>query len=139
MTTLCDHIENNNIDGVRRLIKKGIDLNKIDDFEFTPLHMAVNCGNLGIIELLIIEGADVNKIDKDGIPPLLCIGGGDEQILKMLLEYGANPNIKDKNGRTALDQAYEGNMVDFVQLLLSYGAKSTIKPSDFGLSDGNYI
>ena len=139
MTTLYDHIENSDIEGVRRLIKNGVDLNKIDDFGLTPLHMAVSCENLDIIELLIIEGADVNKVDDNGNPPILLVGSQDEKIIKMLLEYGANPNIKNSDGRTILDVAYDENLIDLVQLLLGYGAKSIIKPSDYGLTGDNYI
>ncbi len=139
MTTLHDLIENNDVEGFRRLIIKGVDINKIGDFGLTPLHAAVGCENLEIIELLIIEGADVNKVDERGIPPILFVGSQDYKIIKMLLEYGANPNIKNTNGRTILDVAYDENLIDLVQLLLDYGAKGTIKPSDYGLSDDNYL
>ena len=102
------------------------------------MHLAVNYEKLDIIELLLIEGAGVNMVNADGEPPIFMISSQDKKPFKILLEYGADPNIKNNNGRTVLDKAYEENTVDVVVLLKSYAAKSTIKPRDFGLSDDNY-
>jgi len=43
--------------------------------------------------------------------------------VELLLEMGANVNIKDKKGKTALSYALEDDNKDIVELLLKHGAK----------------
>jgi len=131
MRTLHTEIENNNIKGIRDLLIKGFDRNKKDDLGQTPLHRAVNYESVEIIELLIMEGADVNAINNDGESPMFMVSSYDIRIIKLLLEYGADPNIKNDVGRTILDEVYEGNVTDIIELLQSHGAKSIIKKRDF--------
>ena len=50
-----------------------------------------------------------------------------KECLHLLLEYGANPNLKDDSGRTALDIAILWCMPDIVKLLLIYGADPNLR------------
>ena len=138
MRTILSEVENDNITGIKELLKDGIDINEEDCFWGTPLHLAVHNGKLEIIEFLLIEGADVNSTNAEGETPIFMICYFDKKLFKMLLDYGADLNIKNNNGRTILDRAYEETFDDLINLLKSYGAKSTIKPEDYGLSDDNY-
>ena len=49
------------------------------------------------------------------------------KVIKFLLENGANPNLQDKNGETALHGATFFLNVQNIQTLLNYGADLTIK------------
>ena len=49
------------------------------------------------------------------------------EVIKFLLENGANPNLQDKNGETALHGAAFFLNVQNIQTLLNYGADLTIK------------
>ena len=63
-----------------------------------------------------------NNIDffiKDKNTPLFyAIDIGDIQVVKLLIEYGANIHSVNSNLKTALHIAVEGNHVDIVRLLL---------------------
>jgi ankyrin repeat protein len=48
---------------------------------------------------------------------------GDEGVVKLLLENGAQPDFEDENHQTPLSRAVEGGSVAIIQLLLSQEAK----------------
>lgn len=53
----------------------------------------------------------------------------NRECLQLLLEYGANPNLKDNAGRTPLDIAIIWCMPEIVKLLLIHGANPNFKDS----------
>lgn len=51
-------------------------------------------------------GADLNAADENGIPPLLWAAGqGGPEVVTLLLDAGADPGLRDKEGRRALEHA----------------------------------
>jgi len=42
---------------------------------------------------------------------------GDVRVVKLFLEYGADPDLKDKRGRTALDMAIKKQQQEVIDLL----------------------
>lgn len=76
----------------------------------TPLHVAVRSGNLQLAKLLISKGADINTTSFKGYTPLdFAVGFGPninpnfEKIMYLLLKNGADPNIKNHEGKTTFD------------------------------------
>jgi ankyrin repeat protein len=60
----------------------------------------------GIIALLLDHGAKVNTRDVGGNTPLhLAISEGYDDIARVLLENGANPNAKNKEQQRCVDLA----------------------------------
>lgn len=51
---------------------------------------------------------------------------GSIDIVKILLDYGANPNHINSVGMTPLHQAVKNDYVDVVKILLNYGADTNI-------------
>jgi hypothetical protein len=66
------------------------------------LIIAVRNGNIEIIKAYISQGANVNTIEKQTkLTPLhICAQNVQIDILKLLLDAGALPNIEDQYGRT---------------------------------------
>ena len=52
---------------------------------------------------------------------------GDKPVVELLLKNGAQPDLEDGNGRTALSRAIEEGHVVVVQLLLAQGVKVNYK------------
>jgi hypothetical protein len=79
-------------------------VNAQNDVGIAPLHLA---GSPGIAEILVRRGADLHLTDQDGRTPVWIHAmerdGG--RVLLRLLELGADPNVPDRTGRTALDIA----------------------------------
>ena len=48
---------------------------------------------------------------------------GDERVVKLFLEKGAQPDFGDKNGQTPLSRAIEKGSIAVVQLLLAKDVK----------------
>ncbi|EKO15939.1 ankyrin repeat protein [Leptospira kirschneri str. H2] len=57
-----------------------------------------------------------------------CVNEGKLEVLQLLLEKGADPNVQDLDGVTCIHFAKSSQgMSEFVELLLKYGADPTIQ------------
>jgi ankyrin repeat protein len=118
-----------NIDAIEFLLAHNVPIDQKTEYGSTALHVAVCGGYEDLVDYLIGHGADVNARDSTmGKTPLHyaidLIRYGWDSLLKMaelLLERGADPNIKDNNGKTAWHLAREFTRNDLVLLLQRYG------------------
>jgi ankyrin repeat protein len=55
---------------------------------------------------------------------------GRWKIVQVLLEYGADANVHDKDGQTLLHLASKDGDLDFAQLLLDHGADANARGSN---------
>lgn len=110
------------------------------------LHDAVGKSNVEAVRLLLSLGTDVNAVSSGGSTPLIIAASRDQHdiaklydITKLLLEAGADPNIRGNKGMTALRWAVTNPKGDFrlVRLLLQHGADPWIE-SDTGGHAVNY-
>lgn len=100
----------------------------------TPIHYAIDFGDIGLVNLLLERGADVNMKSESGLTPLhLCASRNQLDIAKVLLEKGAKVNDTNCTGETPLHLAAAQGHKDMVALLLGHGA--FIDPANrYGLS-----
>jgi hypothetical protein len=77
------------LEAVRFLLDRGADINARHDLDWTPLHFAVRgkVKDIQIVRLLLEHGADVNARDGSGRTLFQCTG--QQEILDLLSEYGA--------------------------------------------------
>ena len=91
----------------------------------TPVHYAAKCGDHEILENLLGMEIDkkkdaANKIEREGMLPLhlAAQSGHAIGVVKLLLPYTNEINLKDKWGRTALYLAAENGSREIVEILL---------------------
>lgn len=92
--------------GVNKVLAEnpGLDLNR-DNGEY--LFSAILYGNsLGSVQALVNAGADVNLINSIDSTALILASSVSSDMVQFLLDHGADPNIKDSNGQTALSGIY---------------------------------
>ena len=71
------------------------------------------------IRLLLGQGIDLNDCGCFNIPPLIrAVLYGKSKALQAMIEGGADKNIKDNQGRTALELAKKYNHPEIVEILL---------------------
>ena len=104
-----------------RFVKKHHDREPEED---TPLTFLAHMGSPDSVKLLISLGADVNYTTSDGTTPLMHATTNEDgkEILFTLLEEGADIDMEDSQGDTALQWAIEENEIEIVEELVYYGA-----------------
>ena len=114
---------------VEILLNAGANVNAANKYEETPLMNSIMGGQLKCAELLFKAGADMNKANSLGQPPLLK-AVFNASFLDILIKGGADVNISDKHGNTALILASGANELRCVQMLLKAGAHVNRKNMD---------
>ena len=98
--------ESGNIECLRILLRKKVDVNKKDACFLTPLHLAGSGGHLDCLSVLIEHGAHLNETDIWGWTALhRAVINHQCGAAIMLLKAGCNPNVADENKRIALHVA----------------------------------
>jgi ankyrin repeat protein len=99
--------------------------------EKSELSSKAGVGDIDAVKALVESGADINvQGDSYGYTPLLSACEHNYiAMARYLLSNGADPNIRAKDGSTALIRA-AGNAPDAVELLLSEGADINARADD---------
>lgn len=94
------------LQGIKRALQNGADVDFRDDEGETALIEATEAGNLAAVKHLVKAGAKLNLQDEEGETALHeAIEEDQIQIAKFLVKSGARANLKDKAGKTAKDLA----------------------------------
>ena len=124
----------NRITLLKLLINRGADVRARDSSGRTALHWSVEqimtegggfTARPEVVRFLLDNGAEVNAQDYLGQTALIKIVAAWKNpiaIPQLLIEKGANVNLGDKDGVTALMLSAEKGRSDLVQLLLEKGA-----------------
>lgn len=122
---LCIATRNECFEKVKWLLDNGADINAVSqDRGYTAVMDAVWRKNYAITEYLIQKGADLNVISSDGQSILvLAVGNGNPKIVRILLENGADPDIKDSMGMSAREYANLFKRKELIELMDQFPPK----------------
>lgn len=79
---------------------------------------------LDTLKNIDLKTLDLNSVDNDGLTALYAaVDCGFNKTLELLLENGANPNLKNQNGCNPLGLAQQEELKNTESILRKYGAK----------------
>ena len=101
------------------LIDSGADIFFFDNEGVSIFDMAITYGNVFMVKYIIDKGIDVNQTQRrSGFTPLMCAACyGRAEIVKILLDNGANKDVKESKGFNATDFARKMNKKSVLVLL----------------------
>jgi len=100
---------------VKKLIARDADVNKPG---WAPLHYAATGGHLEVMEILLEEHAFIDAESPNKSTPLMMAAMyGSTAAVKLLLEAGADPTMRNELGLSAVDFAQKGNRRDAADLI----------------------
>ena len=117
-TALHGASANNSSDCAKELLKAGVDVNVQRKDGRTALMEACSSNALGTVQELIRAGAAVNKQDQAGNTALII--SVNNYCLKELIKSGADLNIRNKDGWTAISSAWKRE--NYCRILWEAGA-----------------
>ncbi|XP_065677448.1 uncharacterized protein LOC101237623 isoform X1 [Hydra vulgaris] len=121
------------LDTVKALVSIGANINICSAALYTPLHLAAINGNKDMVQYLLEHNAKINVFDHQNMTPthnmfFVCRACqfGRLDVIKLLIEQGAQIDSKDCDSFTPLMSAVSEGHSDAVKYLLKCGASVAI-------------
>lgn len=129
-TPLIVAIQHNHVSVVANLIKAGA-LPTLLAGGYTDLHSALHEGNLKIIDLLLEEEAFIKSClnvssEEGGTPLMLACELSSESLVRTMLQKGANPDAKRRDGVTAMVIAIKYRCLPVLDALIERSTPSSL-------------
>lgn len=116
---------------------EGADPNKAGPDGTPPISVAAGRGHAAMVQLLIDAWTDLEQVDSHGMPPLRhstrpdnpSTGDFASTCLRIMLEGGADPDSRGRDGKTAIHAAFEAGAIEAVDTLAAGGADANLPPT----------
>ncbi|XP_064632243.1 ankyrin-2-like [Lineus longissimus] len=129
-TPICHACYNGNLSLIKLLIGRTCTADIDNGTERFPLHTAISSHNPEVVKLLVESEANVNmfgsNFDKSFSPLHLAVHFGLEDVTSVLLEAGADPNLREGNTNSTPLSFIQKKSVPICKLLLAKGANPNV-------------
>ena len=118
---------------IRLLAKQPELVNAYAEDGFQPLGLACFFGHFETAEYLIKAGALINSPSNNSLhaaPIQSAAAAGHLEIVRLLIQHGADPNVREQGGYTPLHAAAQNDDEEMIRTLLFGGADLNIKSKD---------
>jgi len=107
------------IDLLLLLVESGADIYDFDDEGVSIFDMSIAHNNIDMVKFMIAKGVKVNFTNRRSkfTPLMAAVSYGRLEIVKLLLEHGANQDAVDENGFSAIDFARKMNKKSILAIL----------------------
>lgn len=130
-TNVFDIARSGTVEDLKTLIKSDPNcINLINESGNSTLILACYKGNNEVAEYLIRNVKDINFISGMGTALMAATVKNNANLVKLLLENNANPNLTDANGTTALIYATIFKSYEIAELLIKYKADDNKKDNN---------
>nr|CAD7608962.1 unnamed protein product [Timema genevievae] len=122
------------------LLQHGLNVNLgVDTFNNSMLHIAVDFGQISVVNLLLDHRADVNAPDSNGDSILFWAAkNGNLEMVEVLVHHGADVNALDIQGCSVLHYCASNGNLPLVQFLIEHGAENKAVVINDGLGGMHY-
>jgi ankyrin repeat protein len=105
-------------DNINALLQRDAAVNKTG---WTPLHYATTSSQLTIMKQLLEQYAFIDAQSPNGTTPLMMAAMyGSSEAVKLLIDEGADPLMKNEQGMTAVDFAKRANRTEAMAMISAY-------------------
>mmetsp|Transcript_1597 Transcript_1597/g.3718 ORF Transcript_1597/g.3718 Transcript_1597/m.3718 type:complete len:377 (+) Transcript_1597:26-1156(+) len=128
-TPLHDAAASNDTVTILLLANAGAPLDATKFNDWTPLMYACEKGHLEAASILVDRNAElVHERNREGSAPLyLAVRNGNVDLVRKLLNVGAEPNLENRNKRRPVHAAAMGGFLEVLKVLVEHGA--TLDPT----------
>ncbi|MBV9240451.1 MAG: ankyrin repeat domain-containing protein [Acidobacteria bacterium] len=130
---LAQAVADQDKDVIRDLIANGASVNAREDASkrITPMFLAVESGDIEVVQMLLNAGAKVNVRSTSKETPLMRLESeATRELVEILIRSGAKVNVADDDGNTPLLRAAENSTSDAIAALIDAGADVNAANSD---------
>jgi ankyrin repeat protein len=115
------------VDEVNRADKKALEEERDDGY--TVLLNASHFGLVDVVKAIVKKNVDVNQRSINTATPIMCAAGENHvEIVRFLLDNGANPQAQQADGNSALHHAAQnGSSIEIIKALTEAGADPKLK------------
>jgi hypothetical protein len=114
---------------LRLTLKHGADVTSLDSFNGTGLIRAADRGHVEIVRELLeteIDADHVNNLGWTALLEAIILGDGGPrhtEVVRLLVDAGADVNLADGNGQSPLTHAQDREYAEMVEILRAAGAR----------------
>jgi CDK inhibitor PHO81 len=117
-------VMNGRADVVQILLSHGASVESLHPTDLVPLCLAAQGGHLDITRLLLARGAKIIPNSAGLTPQALAAGEGHAGCLQVLVDAGADANVREKGSLwTPIFYAAENGHLDCLEVLVNAGAR----------------
>jgi ankyrin repeat protein len=123
-TPLFYNVKSESFDVIKEIVKRGGNVNIVNNDKVGLLHYASSLGNLNLVKFLIESKVNTKSKDSQGDTSLhYACAYGYPEVVKELIKVGISVNSVNNKKRTPLDLAIKSGSLNSVKILIDNGAK----------------